>query len=162
MEVSRATSVTSTANQEHNSERKSATSRLENNGEAAATNGDRPLTSRSQKEDKSVESPSLEDSREEENGHNGRKGVVARLRDRMSETVTHEEATIPLAWQALLTGLVDALLYGKSTIWTGFQTGEFGYRKKGEVGTLLTHYTNFDRKHGSILSKHCTVHAPEC
>lgn len=45
------------------------------------------------------------------------------IKSRMGNVISHEEATIPLAWQALNTGLVDALIYSKSQIWTGFQTG---------------------------------------
>lgn len=41
----------------------------------------------------------------------------------MTQVVSHEEASYPLAWQAFLTGMVDALIYSRSQIWTGFQTG---------------------------------------
>ena len=41
----------------------------------------------------------------------------------MSQVVSHEEASYPLAWQAFLTGMVDALIYSRSQVWTGFQTG---------------------------------------
>lgn len=51
--------------------------------------------------------------------------VLAAWRKHLGEGITHEEATIPLAWQALLTGLIDALIYSRSAIWTGFQTGEW-------------------------------------
>lgn len=55
--------------------------------------------------------------------HADGEGWLSRIQRKSSDKVSHEDATIPLAWQALLTGLVDALLYARSTIWTGFQTG---------------------------------------
>lgn len=56
-------------------------------------------------------------------GKRSRNKIVDTFRSRLAQVVSHEEATIPLAWQALNTGLVDALIYSKSQIWTGFQTG---------------------------------------
>lgn len=50
-------------------------------------------------------------------------GLWSLFKARCQETLTHDEATYPLAWQALLTGMVDALIYSRSAIWTGFQTG---------------------------------------
>jgi len=58
-----------------------------------------------------------------EGSSQGCQSVIGKLRLRFGETINHEDATIPLAWQALLTGLIDALLYTRGTIWTGFQTG---------------------------------------
>ncbi|PWN32206.1 uncharacterized protein FA14DRAFT_150510 [Meira miltonrushii] len=50
-------------------------------------------------------------------------GLFQSIRQRATDSISHEDSTIPLAWQALLTGLVDALIYSRSQIWTGFQTG---------------------------------------
>ncbi|MCO5565447.1 hypothetical protein L7F22_019120 [Adiantum nelumboides] len=50
-------------------------------------------------------------------------GLLEKIKIRATDTISHEDSTIPLAWQALLTGLVDALIYSRSQIWTGFQTG---------------------------------------
>ena len=47
---------------------------------------------------------------------------LTRMR-RLQQDVSHDEASVPLAWQALLTGMVDALIYSRSQVWTGFQTG---------------------------------------
>ena len=52
-----------------------------------------------------------------------RPGLFEVIRTRATDLISHEDSTIPLAWQALLTGLVDALIYSRSQIWTGFQTG---------------------------------------
>jgi hypothetical protein len=73
----------------------------------------------------SKESASLDNSSEEDKENSSHRDPSAFdwLRQRFSETINHEDATIPLAWQALLTGLVDALLYTRGLIWTGFQTG---------------------------------------
>ncbi|PWN91156.1 hypothetical protein FA10DRAFT_265035 [Acaromyces ingoldii] len=56
-------------------------------------------------------------------GRRSRSKIKDAFQSRLAHVVSHEEATIPLAWQALNTGLVDALIYSKSQIWTGFQTG---------------------------------------
>lgn len=50
-------------------------------------------------------------------------GFFETVQNRATDSISHEDSTIPLAWQALLTGLVDALIYSRSQIWTGFQTG---------------------------------------
>lgn len=50
-------------------------------------------------------------------------GLFQSIQTRATDSISHEDSTIPLAWQALLTGLVDALIYSRSQIWTGFQTG---------------------------------------
>lgn len=86
------------------------------------------------KDEASVQPPSDEADQEGRGG----KGMMSTLRERWSETVTHEEASIPLAWQALLTGLVDALIYGRSSIWTGFQTGERERLRRGGGRALMT------------------------
>ncbi|CEH17262.1 hypothetical protein PANT_22c00308 [Ceraceosorus bombacis] len=39
------------------------------------------------------------------------------------QAISHDAASVPLAWMALLTGMVDALVYSRSQVWTGFQTG---------------------------------------
>lgn len=41
----------------------------------------------------------------------------------LNETLEHDASTVPLAWMALLTGLVDGAVYSRAEIWTGFQTG---------------------------------------
>lgn len=41
----------------------------------------------------------------------------------LNDEIEHSAASIPLMWQVLLTGLVDILLYSRSTVWLGFQTG---------------------------------------
>lgn len=83
----------------------------------------------------------------------------ATMRDRCAETISHDEATIPLAWQALLTGLVDGLIYGRSMIWTGFQTGEeAGWHTGLSLRTSEHSFALDGRQHGSILAKCCSVH----
>ena len=44
----------------------------------------------------------------------------------LGETVSHEEALVPMAWQSFLTGAIDALLYAKAGVWSGYQTGNVG------------------------------------
>ncbi len=41
----------------------------------------------------------------------------------LNDEIEHTEAYVPLAWQAFLTGMVDMLLYSRSAVWLGFQTG---------------------------------------
>ena len=41
----------------------------------------------------------------------------------LNEHVEHQNCLIPLAWQSFLTGLLDLLLYSRSQVWVGFQTG---------------------------------------
>lgn len=41
----------------------------------------------------------------------------------LNDTIEHGDATVPLAWQAFLTGIIDMLLYSRSQVWLGFQTG---------------------------------------
>ncbi|KAN0066528.1 hypothetical protein ACQY0O_000622 [Thecaphora frezii] len=41
----------------------------------------------------------------------------------MDDAIDQAEATVPLAWQAFLTGMVDMLLYSRTSVWLGFQTG---------------------------------------
>ncbi len=41
----------------------------------------------------------------------------------LNDEIDHTAANVPLAWQAFLTGLVDMLLYSRSQVWLGFQTG---------------------------------------
>ncbi|EOR04877.1 hypothetical protein J056_000229 [Wallemia ichthyophaga EXF-994] len=41
----------------------------------------------------------------------------------LNEHVEHHNAAIPLAWQSFITGLVDLILYSRSQVWVGFQTG---------------------------------------
>lgn len=41
----------------------------------------------------------------------------------LSENIVAENATIPLAWLSLLTGLVDGIVYAHFQVWVGFQTG---------------------------------------
>lgn len=111
---------------------------LENNGEAAPTGGAPDAKKRQadaeearlkrehqiEKED-DTDSNTIDSKREVETTFYNRMSVVNLIRERCSETISHDQATIPLAWQAMLTGLVDALLYTRFTVWTGFQTGEY-------------------------------------
>jgi hypothetical protein len=155
METSRAVSITSTANDEKNSELKSSSGLLGKNGETAPATSSNQVRS-VEKDSNKMNSPSLEEGGDDK-GHEI--GLMTRLKERWSETITHEESTIPLAWQALLTGLVDALLYGKSTIWTGFQTGEWVY---GDWFTTLAEQNSAImniRKHGAVLPEHCPIYA---
>lgn len=41
----------------------------------------------------------------------------------LNDEIDHTAANVPLAWQAFLTGMVDMLLYSRSQVWLGFQTG---------------------------------------
>lgn len=41
----------------------------------------------------------------------------------LNDEIEHSAASIPLLWQVFITGLVDMLLYSRSTVWLGFQTG---------------------------------------
>lgn len=41
----------------------------------------------------------------------------------LNDEIDHAAANVPLAWQAFLTGMVDMLLYSRSSVWLGFQTG---------------------------------------
>ena len=41
----------------------------------------------------------------------------------LNDEIDHGAANVPLAWQAFLTGMVDMLLYSRSSVWLGFQTG---------------------------------------
>lgn len=41
----------------------------------------------------------------------------------LHDTITAENATLPLAWMSLLTGLVDGAVYAHFQVWVGFQTG---------------------------------------
>ena len=41
----------------------------------------------------------------------------------LNDEIDHASAALPLAWQAFLTGMVDMLLYSRSAVWLGFQTG---------------------------------------
>lgn len=84
-----------------------------------------PLPYAGEKQQK-VEVPSSSGSNDVRGGGEERSGWTSLIGKRASDTISHEDATIPLAWQALLTGLVDALIYSRSQIWTGFQTGEQG------------------------------------
>ncbi|EIM21138.1 hypothetical protein WALSEDRAFT_54722 [Wallemia mellicola CBS 633.66] len=45
------------------------------------------------------------------------------LSDFLNEEVEHNNSTIPLAWQSFLTGFIDLILYSRSQVWVGFQTG---------------------------------------
>jgi hypothetical protein len=136
--VSRGTSTSSTVDREPHSAHL-ATQEKGGNGEAAAMGQDttqaepdrfegNTLTAREQQETKQQHAKelSLDSQEERERGQYMKRSdlsVFGSLRHKCSETINHEDATIPLAWQALLTGLVDALLYTRGTIWTGFQTG---------------------------------------
>lgn len=119
LEASRATSASSSAHQ---------------NGGGASGRPSPPVSYEySERKEGGEEQPtgtvtagSLPHNPEQDNLEQPSTGILNTLRERWSETITHEEASIPLAWQALLTGLVDALIYGRSAIWTGFQTGEHG------------------------------------
>lgn len=139
MEASRATSNCSTAQQSFaDLHTAGITSQmLENNGEAAPTGGAPDAKKRQadaeealkrehqiEKED-DTDSNTIDSKREVETTFYNRMSVVNLIRERCSETISHDQATIPLAWQAMLTGLVDALLYTRFTVWTGFQTGEY-------------------------------------
>lgn len=41
----------------------------------------------------------------------------------LNDEIDHGAANVPLAWQAFLTGMIDMLLYSRSSVWLGFQTG---------------------------------------
>uniref|UniRef100_V5EX03 Uncharacterized protein n=1 Tax=Kalmanozyma brasiliensis (strain GHG001) TaxID=1365824 RepID=V5EX03_KALBG len=41
----------------------------------------------------------------------------------LNDEIDHGAANVPLAWQAFLTGMIDMLLYSRSQVWLGFQTG---------------------------------------
>ncbi|KAJ9477900.1 NMO domain-containing protein [Pseudozyma hubeiensis] len=41
----------------------------------------------------------------------------------LNDEIDHGAANVPLAWQAFLTGMIDMLLYSRSAVWLGFQTG---------------------------------------
>ncbi|CDS01871.1 hypothetical protein [Sporisorium scitamineum] len=41
----------------------------------------------------------------------------------LNDEIDHGAANVPLAWQAFLAGMVDMLLYSRSSVWLGFQTG---------------------------------------
>ncbi|PWN49354.1 inosine monophosphate dehydrogenase [Violaceomyces palustris] len=50
-------------------------------------------------------------------------GIVSRTSSFLEEKIEQGDATVPLAWQAFLTGMVDMMLYSRSQVWLGFQTG---------------------------------------
>lgn len=120
MQGSRRASTSSIAHQGINpnekSDRQPQFQHLGGNGEAATTGGiHEGITKRSMS--RSSEMKGSEKETED-------KSIWITFQERCSETISHEESTYPLAWQALLTGMVDALIYARSAIWTGFQTGK--------------------------------------
>lgn len=48
---------------------------------------------------------------------------ISRTPSMLHDLITAENATIPLAWMSLLTGLVDGAVYAHFQVWVGFQTG---------------------------------------
>lgn len=44
---------------------------------------------------------------------------------RLGDQIGTDDAIVPLAWQALLTGLVDSTMYASTSVWVGFITGDF-------------------------------------
>lgn len=52
-----------------------------------------------------------------------RRSWLQRASAHLHEEIAHDDATIPLTWMALLTGLVDGLIYSRTSVWVGFQTG---------------------------------------
>lgn len=44
-------------------------------------------------------------------------------RSYLNDEIEHSAANVPLAWQAFLTGMIDMLLYSRTSVWLGFQTG---------------------------------------
>jgi hypothetical protein len=151
MEASRATSTAASSanNQERSStdlpNTETPIDKLSGNGEAASTGNRDTATTRTSREYRGekndgktsssmVALPNSEQDKEAKEVGDAddntdcsssiKTGLLTKVQERCLEQITHQESSIPLAWQALLTGLVDALIYGKSTIWTGFQTGE--------------------------------------
>lgn len=152
--MSRGTSTSSTVDRETHSTQIPAKA-LGGNGEAAVmgqetTQQERDrfecatLTAREQQETKGqhAKDSSIHSHEKEVEGQyreGGTLSALGALRKRCSETIHHEDATIPLAWQAMLTGLIDALLYTRGTIWTGFQTGASA--ETGHAFTLSPSYS---------------------
>ncbi|PWN45308.1 hypothetical protein IE81DRAFT_364318 [Ceraceosorus guamensis] len=56
-------------------------------------------------------------------GRGGAGNLTRRMTRLLNQQISHDAASVPLAWMALLTGMVDALVYSRSQVWTGFQTG---------------------------------------
>ncbi|PWY98629.1 inosine monophosphate dehydrogenase [Testicularia cyperi] len=58
-----------------------------------------------------------------EDRRNRRDRALGKARSFFHDEIEHSAAAVPLAWQVLLTGMVDMLLYSRSVVWLGFQTG---------------------------------------
>ena len=61
----------------------------------------------------------------------------------LNEHVEHQNCLVPLAWQSFLTGLLDLLLYSRSQVWVGFQTGNMVQFSGNIAQFMLPHNENY-------------------
>jgi uncharacterized membrane protein YoaK (UPF0700 family) len=128
MEASRARSASLTNRQKRESERDTPSAVMLEDGNEA---GERRKEAGKDSHHDQGDEEDATSSKATEVDEDRRRSMFKRLKERASETISPEDATVPFAWQALLTGLIDGLLYSRSMVWTGFQTGNLVQTTQG-------------------------------
>ena len=76
----------------------------------------------------------------------------------LSQTIHHDDATIPLAWHCFLTGAIDAIVYARTGIWVAFQTGnmvQFSQNMCVEANLLIAPTQKLTTIRSADLSTSC-------
>ncbi|KDN52220.1 hypothetical protein K437DRAFT_232586, partial [Tilletiaria anomala UBC 951] len=92
--------------------------------EARGDGGIKPApTSLSHSRSLSLSTPSSSHKQRQTQRHVTVKDLYRQFASHLGETISQEDASLPLGWQCFLTGAIDALMYSRSGVWVAFQTG---------------------------------------